>query len=54
MISLKCGIQKIQQTSEYNKKKQTYRPREQTTGHQWGERRGQGQCRGRGVRGINY
>ena len=42
MISLKCGIQKIQQTSEYNKKKQTHRYRDQTSGYQWGDGRGRG------------
>ena len=39
MISLTCGIYKIQQTSEYNNnnKKQTHRYREQISGYQWGE-----------------
>ena len=31
MISLICGIKKIQQTSDYNKKKQAHRHREQTS-----------------------
>ena len=39
MISPICGIKKIQQTSKYNKK-EAYRYREQTSGYQWGERRG--------------
>ena len=34
MISLTCGIYKIQQTGE-QKKKQTHRHREQTSGYQW-------------------
>ena len=36
------------------KKKKTHRYREQTCGYQWGERRGEGQHRSRGLRGINY
>ena len=36
------------------KKKQTHRYREQTGGYQWGEGRGEGQYRGRGLRGTNY
>ena len=36
------------------KKKQTHRYREQTSGYQWGEGSGEGQCRGRGLRGTNY
>ena len=31
---------KTKQTSEYNKKKHTYRYREQTIGYQWGEGKG--------------
>ena len=33
MISLICGIKEMQQTSEYNKKEQTHRYREQTAGY---------------------
>ena len=33
---------KIQQTSEYNKKNQTYRYAEQTSGYKWGEGLGEG------------
>ena len=36
------------------KKKQTHRYREQTSGYQWGEERGEGQYRGRGVKGTNF
>ena len=36
------------------KKKQTQRYREQTSGYQWGEERGEGQDWGRGLRGTNY
>ena len=35
-------------------KKQTHRYREQTSGYHWGDGRGQGQHRDRGLRGINY
>ena len=35
MISLICGIWRIQQTSEYNSKKQTHRYREQMSGYHW-------------------
>ena len=35
------------------KKKQTHKYREQTTGYQWGEGRGEEQYRGGGVRGAN-
>ena len=43
MISLICGIWKIQQTGEL-KNKQTNRYREQTSGYQWREK-GRGQKR---------
>ena len=36
------------------KQKQTHRYRKQTTIHQWGDGRGEGQDRGMGLRGINY
>ena len=42
MISLICGILKTQHISEYNKKKQTHRDREQTSGYQWGGGEGKG------------
>ena len=48
------------ESKKYNKlvtiitKKQTHRHREQTSGHQWGEGRCEGQDRGRGLRGTNY
>ena len=34
---LSMESKKIQQTSEYNKKRQIHRQREQTSGYQWGE-----------------
>ena len=34
------------------KQKQTHR--EQTSGYQWGEESGQGQDRGKQLRGVNY
>ena len=37
MLPPVCGILKLQQTSEYNKKKQIHRYREQTRAYQWGE-----------------
>ena len=36
------------------KKKQTHRHTEETSGYQWGEESGEGQYRGRGLRGTNY
>ena len=36
-----------------NQKKQTCRYREQTSGYQWGEGRGEGQYRGIGAKGTN-
>ena len=36
------------------KKKQSHRYREQTSGYQWGEGRGEGQYRVGGLRGTNY
>ena len=52
MISLTCGILKIQQTSEYsnNKKKQTHRYREQAIGYQFSR----GQYSSGEVGGTNY
>ena len=34
-------------------KKKTHRYKEQNSGYQWEEGRGEGECRGRGVRGTN-
>ena len=36
------------------KKKQTHRYREQTSGYQWGEEKGEGQDRARGLIGTTY
>ena len=36
------------------KKKRTHRYKEQTSGYQRGEGRGEGQYRGKGVRSTNY
>ena len=36
------------------KEKHTHRHREQTNGYQWEEGRGEGQYRGRELRGTNY
>ena len=36
------------------KQKQSHGCREQTSGHQWEDRSGEGQDRGRGLRGTNY
>ena len=36
------------------KKKQTHRHREQASGCQWGEERGEEQYRGRGLKGTSY
>ena len=54
MISPISGIQKIQQTSEYNKKKQTHRYREPTSGYKSGEGWEEGQHRGRRLTGTSY
>ena len=42
MLSLICGIEKMQQTSEYNNKIQTHRYREQNSDYQWGEAKERG------------
>ena len=47
MILLICGILKYNKPVNITKKKQTHRYREQTSGYQWGKRRGV-QNRGRG------
>ena len=39
---------------DITKQKQTHRYREQTSGYQWGEERGEGQDKSRGLRGTNY
>ena len=36
------------------KKKQTHKYRDQASGYQWGEGKGEGQYRNRGSRGINH
>ena len=46
-------LKKLQQTMNITKKKQTHRYREQTSGYQWGEGRGEGQYRARRVKGTN-
>ena len=45
---------KYNKLANITKKKQTHRYREQASGYQWGEARGKGQYRGRGLKGINY
>ena len=54
MISLICGIQKIQQTSEYNNNNNRLIVVEKTLWLPVGSRKGGGQHRGRGLRGTNY
>ena len=55
-----CVISLTFESKKYNKlvkvtiKKQTHRYREQTNGHQWGEGRGEGQYKCRGLRDTNY
>ena len=44
---------KIKQIHEYNKK-EIHRYRAQTSGYQWGEESGEGQDRGKGLRGTKY
>ena len=39
MVSLVCGIWKMEQTKEYNKKRQIHKKREQTSAYQWWEGR---------------
>ena len=53
MISLMCRIKKYHKLVNITKK-QTHRYREQTSGYQWEEVSGEGQHRGRGLRGTNY
>ena len=51
MISLVCGIKKINQQTQ-QQKKQTHR--EQSSNYQWAEGRGEGQDSGRRLRCTNY
>ena len=44
---------KIKHIHEYNKK-EIHRYRAQTSGYQWGEESGEGQDRGKGLRGTKY
>ena len=53
MLLLICGSQKIKQM-HITKQKQMHRYREQTSGYQWGKGKGDGQDRGRGLRGTDY
>ena len=49
------GILKKNETNEWiQQNRNRLTDREQTTGYQWGEGRGEGQDRGRGLRGTNY
>ena len=54
MTSLICGILKIQQTSEYNKKEAGSQIQRTNEWGPVGRGKGEGQDRGRGLRGINY
>ena len=55
MISLICvESKKENKLVNITKEIQTHRFREQTSGFQWGEGKGEGQDGGRGLRGINY
>ena len=58
MMSPIYKISKIHQTKDaksyQKKKKKKHTHREQTRGNQWGSVRGQGQYRGKRVRGTNY
>ena len=58
MTSLLCGILKIQQTSQYNKKEvdsQTWRKTsEKTSVYQWRKGRDESQCMSGKFRGIKY
>ena len=46
------NLKKYNKLVNKTKKNQTHRSREQTSGYQWGEGRGQGQYRGRVKRGF--
>ena len=54
------GITYLWNLKTYNKlvnitkRKQTHRYGEETSGYQWGDRKGEDQHRGRGLRGTNY
>ena len=54
IISLICEIPKCNKLVNIRKKKQTHRYGGQTNAYQWGEGIGEGQYRGRGLRGTNY
>lgn len=55
MISLIYGIQKVKQTSEYTKRKQTPKCGENVvSGHKWGEGREERHDRDRELRGANF
>ena len=54
MIYLNMESEKYNKLVNVTKKRQTYRSREQTSGHQWGEEKGEEQYRGRGLRDTNY
>ena len=53
MLSIIGGILKIKQVN-ITKKRQTHRYREQISGNLWGDGKGEGQDRDRGLRGTNY
>ena len=48
------NLKKYHKPVNITKSKQAHRYTEQTSGYQWGERRGEGQDRGKGLRGTNY
>ena len=45
---------KYNKLANITKKRQTHKYREETSGYKWGEGMGDGQYRGRGLRGTNY
>jgi len=48
------NLKKYQKASEYNKNRQAYRYRKQTSGYQWGEGSRVRHKRGGRLRGTNY
>ena len=54
MIYAYVKSKKYNKLVNITKKKQTHRYREQTSSYLWGEGRGEGQYRGRGLRSTNY
>ena len=57
MTSLLCGILKIQQTSQYNKKADSQiwrKTSEKTSVYQWGKGRDESQYMSEKFRGTNY